>query len=90
VPCVAVSPLIGGRAVKGPADRMLARLGGGTSPRHVAACYPGLIDALVVDAADAADVDGLGGVRPIVARTLMSGPAARRRLAEAALGAVPA
>ena len=90
VPCVAVSPLIGGRAVKGPADRMLARLGGGTSPRHVAACYPGLIDALVVDAADADDVDGLGGVRPIVARTLMSGPAARRRLAEAALGAVPA
>jgi len=90
VPCVAVSPLIGGRAVKGPADRMLARLGGGTSPRHVAACYPGLIDALVVDAADADDLDGLGGVRPIVARTLMSGPAARRRLAEAALGAVPA
>ena len=32
VPCVAVSPLIGGRAVKGPADRMLARLAGGTSP----------------------------------------------------------
>ena len=90
VPCVAVSPLIGGRAVKGPADRMLARLGGGTSPRHVAACYPGLVDALVVDAADADDLDGLGDVRPIVARTLMSGPAARRRLAEAALGAVPA
>jgi LPPG:FO 2-phospho-L-lactate transferase len=90
VPCVAVSPLIGGRAVKGPADRMLARLGGGTSPRHVAACYPGLIDALVVDATDADDVDALGDVRPIVARTLMSGPAARRRLAEAALGAVPA
>ena len=42
VPCVAVSPLIGGRAVKGPADRMLQRLAGGTSPRHVAGCYPGL------------------------------------------------
>ena len=53
VPCVAVSPLIGGRAVKGPADRMLARLAGGTSPAHVAGCYPGLIDALVVDEADA-------------------------------------
>ena len=35
--CVAVSPLIGGHAVKGPADRMLRRLAGGTSPRHVAA-----------------------------------------------------
>jgi LPPG:FO 2-phospho-L-lactate transferase len=89
-PCVAVSPLIGGRAVKGPADRMLARLAGGTSPAHVASCYPGLIDALVVDEADAGALDGLGDVRPIVTRTLMSDADARRRLAEAALGAVPA
>jgi LPPG:FO 2-phospho-L-lactate transferase len=90
VPCVAVSPLIGGRAVKGPADRMLQRIAGGTSPRHVADCYPGLIDALLVDEADAEDLDGLGDVRPIVTRTLMSDGDARRRLAEAALGAVPA
>jgi LPPG:FO 2-phospho-L-lactate transferase len=90
VPCVAVSPLIGGRAVKGPADRMLRRLAGGSSPRHVASCYPGLIDALVVDEADADDLDRLGDVRPIVTRTLMSDADARRRLAEAALGAVPA
>jgi LPPG:FO 2-phospho-L-lactate transferase len=88
--CVAVSPLIGGRAVKGPADRMLRRLAGGTSPRHVASCYPGLIDALVIDEADADDLDGLGDVRPIVTRTLMSDADARRRLAEVALGAVPA
>jgi LPPG:FO 2-phospho-L-lactate transferase len=90
VPCVAVSPLIGGRAVKGPADRMLARLAGGTTPAHVAGCYSGLIDALVVDEADADDLDGLGEVRPIVTRTLMSDADARRRLAEAAVGAVPA
>jgi LPPG:FO 2-phospho-L-lactate transferase len=90
VPCVAVSPLIAGRAVKGPADRMLARLAGGTSPQQVASCYKGLIDALVVDEADAGDLDGLGDVRPIVARTLMVDGDARRRLAEAALGAVPA
>src|SRR5581483_7180014 len=45
VPCVAVSPLVGGRAVKGPADRMLARLVGGTDPAHVATCYHGIIDA---------------------------------------------
>ena len=90
VPCVAVSPLIGGRAVKGPADRMLARLAGGTAPAHVAASYSGLIDALVVDEADAGSLDGLGDVRPIVTRTLMSDGNARRRLAEAALGAVPA
>ena len=90
VPCVAVSPLIAGRAVKGPADRMLERLAGGTSPRHVAGCYRGLIDALVVDEADADDLGGLGPVQPLVTRTLMRDRDARRRLAEAALGAVPA
>jgi hypothetical protein len=69
---------------------MLARLRGGTSPRHVAACYEGLIDALVVDEADADDLGGLGDVRPIVTQTLMADAASRRRLAETALGAVPA
>jgi LPPG:FO 2-phospho-L-lactate transferase len=90
VPCVAVSPLIGGRAVRGPADRMLERLAGGTSPAQVAGTYAGLIDALVVDEADADDLDGLGEVRPIVTKTLMADPEARKRLAEAALGAVVA
>jgi LPPG:FO 2-phospho-L-lactate transferase len=90
VPAVAVSPLIGGRAVKGPADRMLARLAGGTSPAHVTDCYKGLIDAVVVDEADAGDLGGLGDVRPIVARTLMRDADARRRLAEATLEAAGA
>ena len=88
VPAVAVSPLIGGRAVKGPADRMLARLAGGTSPRDVASVYRGLVDSLVVDEADADDLDGLDEVRPIVTRTLMADAETRRRLAEATLGAV--
>jgi LPPG:FO 2-phospho-L-lactate transferase len=87
VPCVAVSPLIDGRAVKGPADRMLARLAGGTSPEHVAGCYEGLIDALVVDEAD---VGGEMSVRTIVTRTLMTDAASRRRVAEAALEAAGA
>ena len=52
-PRIAVSPLIGGRAVKGPVDRMLTRMAGGTTPAHVAACYMGLIDVLVIDRADA-------------------------------------
>jgi LPPG:FO 2-phospho-L-lactate transferase len=86
VPAVAVSPLIGGRAVKGPADRMLARLAGGTTPAHVASCYRGLIDVLVIDEADAADVENLA-VRPLVTKTLMSDAAARRRLAETVLAA---
>lgn len=89
VPCVAVSPLIGGKAVKGPADRMLTRLAGGTSAAHVAGCYPGLIDALVLDEQDADDAPAVAalGVRPVVARTLMRDPETRRALAEAALGA---
>jgi LPPG:FO 2-phospho-L-lactate transferase len=88
VPAVAVSPLVGGRAVKGPADRMLARLAGGTSPAHVASCYAGLIDALVLDEADADDTASLP-VRSIVTRTLMVDGDARRRLAEAVLEVAP-
>ena len=85
VPCVAISPLIGGKAVKGPAADMLARLEGGTSPAHVAQCYPGLVDALVIDEADA---DADAGVRTIVTKTLMHDAGSRRALAEAALDAV--
>ena len=88
-PAVAVSPLIGGRTVRGPADRMLARLAGGTAPAQVTDCYKGLIDALVIDEADSDDADS-AGVPAIVTRTLMSDADARRRLAEVALGAVPA
>jgi LPPG:FO 2-phospho-L-lactate transferase len=87
VPAVAVSPLIAGKAVKGPADRMLERLAGGTSPAQVTSCYKGLIDALVYDEADGeVELD----VRPIVTSTLMTDAASRRRLAEAALEAAAA
>ena len=86
VPCVAISPLIGGKAVKGPADRMLNRLRGGTGPFQVTQCYLGLIDALVYDEADG-EVE-LGHVRPIVTKTLMTDAASRRSLAEAALETV--
>jgi len=87
VPAIAVSPLIGGRAVKGPADRMLRRLAGGTAPLQVTECYKGLIDALVLDEADSPS--GLD-VRPIVTRTLMVDDDARRRLAETVLDAAGA
>ena len=89
VPAVAVSPLVGGRAVKGPADRMLRRLAGGTTPAHVARCYEGLIDALVLDEADAGAAGDLP-VQAIVTRTLMRDAADRRRVAEAALEAAGA
>ena len=89
---VAVSPLIGGRAVKGPADAMFMSLAGGTEPVHVARCYDGLVDALVFDEADATGADAVAelGVRPVVTQTLMRDPQARRRLAEKTIGAVAA
>jgi LPPG:FO 2-phospho-L-lactate transferase len=88
-PCVAVSPLVGGRAVKGPADRMLARMAGGTTPAHVASTYSGLVDALVIDEADAGS-ELPGGVRVVVGRTLMTDAEARRRLASTVLDAAGA
>jgi LPPG:FO 2-phospho-L-lactate transferase len=89
---VAVSPLIGGRAVKGPADAMFSALAGGTGAGQVTDCYKGLIGALVLDEADAEDADAVAerGVRPLVTRTLMSDPAARASLVETVLGLVPA
>jgi LPPG:FO 2-phospho-L-lactate transferase len=90
VRCIAVSPLVGGRAVKGPLDRMLSRMAGGTTPTHVAGCYEGLIDALVIDVSDAETSDTTAtasGLRIVVARTLMVDRDAVRRLAEATLEA---
>ena len=88
---VAVSPLIGGRAVKGPADAMFTSLAGGTGAGQVTDCYKGLIGALVLDEADEEDAEAVAerGVRPLVTRTLMSEPDARRALVETVLGLVP-
>jgi LPPG:FO 2-phospho-L-lactate transferase len=80
--CVAVSPLIGGKAVHGPLDRMLQRMAGGTTPAHVAARYEGLIDTLVIDRTDAlVDAD----VPLVPADTLITDRAAAARLAELVL-----
>ena len=68
---------------------MLARIAGGTSPADVAGCYPGLIDALVIDEADE-PVELPPGVRCVVTRTLMSDAAATRRLAQDVLDAAGA
>jgi LPPG:FO 2-phospho-L-lactate transferase len=89
---VAVSPLIGGRAVKGPAEAMFQSLAGGTGAAQVTDCYKGLIGALVIDEADADDAAAVTerGVRPLVTRTLMSEPDARAELVETVLGLVPA
>jgi LPPG:FO 2-phospho-L-lactate transferase len=83
VRCVAVSPLIAGRSVKGPLDRMLTRMAGGTTPAHVAECYEGLLDALVIDHADA---PAEAPVPLVVTETLMEDRKGSRRLAETVLG----
>jgi LPPG:FO 2-phospho-L-lactate transferase len=89
---VAVSPLIGGRAVKGPADAMFTSLAGGTGAAQVTDCYKDLAAALVLDEADADDAEAVAerGVRPLVTTTLMSEPDARRALVETVLGLTPA
>ena len=74
-PRIAVSPIIGGRALKGPADRMLTSLGHESSALGVARLYAGLMDRFVVDTADAdlvPAIESLGmavGVLPAVMRT---------------------
>ena len=86
-PIVAVSPIIGGAAVRGPADRMFVSLGGEASAlgvaRHYAQRYPGLLDGLVIDEVDAEQADAIRGLGLAcrVAPTLMLSDGDRRRLA---------
>jgi len=86
-PRVAVSPIIGGKALKGPADRMMATLGHEVSSVGVARMYAGLIDGLIIDRLDAAlspAIEALG-IRVLVTQSVMGGPDDRRRLAEETL-----
>ena len=90
VPVVAVSPIIGGRALKGPADRMLASLGHEATALGVARLYAD-IDRRVRARhgrrrRSPSDVEGLG-VRAVVADTIMTDDASRARLAATVLDA---
>ena len=83
VPIVAVSGIVGGRALKGPADRMLASLGHESSARGVAALYADVADAFVLDDVDRALEPAIRelGLRTLVTDTIMTDGAARERLA---------
>lgn len=86
---VAVSGIIGGKALKGPADRMLASLGQEASALGVARGYAGVSDAFVLDTVDAElapAVEALG-VRAVVTDTIMTDDASRARLAREVLAA---
>lgn len=89
VPAVAVSPLIGGAAVKGPTAKMMGELGQEASAAQVARGYEGLIDAFVVDPADAHGRYPRG-LCLHAAPALMTTLADRERLARAALEAAGA
>ncbi len=92
-PVVAVSPVVGGRALRGPADRMLESLGGRASAsgvfEHYTATYPGLLDVFVVDLVDAGEAAALRaqGARVDLLDTVMRSDADRARLAEEILDA---
>lgn len=86
-PTVAVSPIVAGRALKGPADRMLLSMGHEASALGVARLYAGLVDRFVVDTADAGlgpEIEALG-VAVEVLPTVMRSDDDRRALASALL-----
>lgn len=87
IPVVAVSPIVGGKALKGPADRMMASLGHETSALGVARLYADLVAGFVLDGVDAAlepEIRDLG-LRTLVTDTIMADDAGRARLARTVL-----
>ncbi len=82
-PVVAVSPIISGAAVKGPAAKIMVELGHEPSPAAIAEYYEGLIDTLVIDTADAEYVRAISrrGIQPLTTSILMRDVADRERLA---------
>jgi LPPG:FO 2-phospho-L-lactate transferase len=86
-PAVAVTPIVGGRPIKGPADILLRGVGAEVSARGVAALYRGVARGFVLDAADRgelADVEALG-LRAVATDTIMRDAEAAARLARVAL-----
>jgi LPPG:FO 2-phospho-L-lactate transferase len=87
-PIVAVSPIVGGQAIKGPAAKMFGELGVPASAQAVAAHYEDLIDGFVIDHADtdtAAQIEG-AGPQVLVTQTVMKDLADRENLGREVLG----
>ncbi len=83
-PVVAVSPIIGGKAVKGPTAKIMDELGVPKTSRAIARHYDGLIDGLVIDESDAVETERLG-VPALATKTLMRDIADRENLARETL-----
>ncbi len=86
---VAVSPIVGGNALKGPAADMLTSLGHRCDAAGIATLWAPFVDVLLIDDADAALASDVAaaGVVPYVADTVMADPARRRSVARATLTA---
>jgi len=87
---VAISPIVGGRALKGPAAKMMRGLNMSASALGVARYYRGLVNVFVLDKEDetqAAKVESLG-MRAIVTDTIMSGLSKKKALARAVMKAI--
>ena len=82
-PVLAISPIVGGRAVSGPAGRLMAARGLPVSALGIAQGYAPWLDILIIDDEDAALAPSIeaAGARPIVASTLMTGRVEEMRLA---------
>jgi LPPG:FO 2-phospho-L-lactate transferase len=85
---VAVTPIVGGQAIKGPAAKMLAELKLEVSPVAVARFYDGLLDSFVLDVVDEAMAAELAsnGLNVVVTDTIMRNDSDRARLAQEVLG----
>lgn len=86
-PVVAISPIVGGRALKGPAAKIMAELGHEASALGIARHYGNTIDAMVIDDIDRAQrpaIEALG-IACLVAQTVMHGAADRAALAKSVL-----
>ncbi|RPF19760.1 2-phospho-L-lactate transferase [Myceligenerans xiligouense] len=85
---VAVSPIVGGAAIKGPAARILESLGHEVSALGVARLYTGLLDVMCIDERDAHLAGPIAdlGFEVLVTDTIMGGPDGRERLARELLG----
>jgi LPPG:FO 2-phospho-L-lactate transferase len=87
-PKVAVSPIVGGRALKGPADEMLRSSGHEVSAAGVARIYAGLVDGMVIDRVDKGGEVRISalGMRVLTTDAVMRNEAGRERLAREVLG----
>jgi LPPG:FO 2-phospho-L-lactate transferase len=89
VPRVAVSPIVGGKAIKGPLAKLMGELGASVDVAGIARHYQGLIDVLIIDESDAGEAGKVEafGIKAVVAQAVMHNEADRASLARAALKA---